>query len=103
MVLVPKKDGKVRMCVGYKDLNRASPKDDFLLPHIDVLVDNTVQHKVFSIMDGFSVYNQIKMAPEDMEKKTFVTWWGHFLLQSYAIWVKKCWGNLSVCHGSFVS
>src|SRR4051812_41917739 len=48
--------------------NRASPKDDFPLPHIDVLVDSTAQCKVFSFMDGFSGYNQIKMAPEDMEK-----------------------------------
>ena len=50
--MVPKKDDKVRMCVDYRDLNRASPKFDFSLPHIDVLVDNTVQHKVFSFMDG---------------------------------------------------
>ena len=78
VVLVPKKGGKVRMCVDYRDLNRASPKDDFPLPHIDVLVDNTAQHKVFSFMDGFSGYNQIKMAPEDMEKTTFVTQWGTF-------------------------
>ena len=41
IVPVSKKDGKVRMCVDYRDLNRASPKDDFPLPHIDVLVDNT--------------------------------------------------------------
>ncbi|KAI5410123.1 hypothetical protein KIW84_055563 [Lathyrus oleraceus] len=41
VVPVPKKDGKVRMCVDYRDLNKASPKDDFPLPHIDVLVDNT--------------------------------------------------------------
>ena len=40
-VLVPKKEDKVRMYVYYRDLNRASPKDDFPLPHIDVLVDNT--------------------------------------------------------------
>ena len=59
-------------CVDYRDLNRASPKDDFPLPHIDVLVDNTAQHKVFSFMDGFSGYNQIKMAPEDMEKTTVI-------------------------------
>ena len=78
VVPVPKKDGKVRMCVDYRDLNRASPKDDFPLPHIDVLVDNTTQHKVFSFMDGFSGYNQIKMALEDMEKTTFVTQWGTF-------------------------
>jgi hypothetical protein len=63
IVPVPKKDGKVRMCVDYRDLNRASPKDDFPLPHINVLVDNTAQSSVFSFMDGFSGYNQIKMAP----------------------------------------
>ena len=78
IVPVPKKNGKVRMCVDYRDLNRASPKDDFPLPHIDVLVDNTAQHSFFSFMDGFSGYNQIKMAPEDMEKTTFITLWGTF-------------------------
>lgn len=41
IVSIPKKDGKVRMCVDYRDLNIASFKDDFPLPHIDVLVDNT--------------------------------------------------------------
>ena len=43
-----------------------------------VLVDNTAQHKVFSFMDGFSSYNQIKIVPEDMEKTTFVIQWGTF-------------------------
>ena len=66
------------MCVDYRDFNRASPKGDFPLPHIDILVGNTAQHKVFSFMDGFSSYNQIKMEPEDMEKMTFVTQWGMF-------------------------
>lgn len=73
IVPVPKKDGKVHMCVGYRDLNRESPKDDFPPPHIDVLVDNTAQFSVFSFMDGFSRYNQIKMAPEDTEKTMFIT------------------------------
>lgn len=54
IVLVPKKDGKVRMCVDYRDLNKANPNDDFPLPHIDMLVDNTTKFKVFSFMDGFS-------------------------------------------------
>ncbi|KAI5397492.1 hypothetical protein KIW84_063348 [Lathyrus oleraceus] len=78
IVPVPKKDGKVRMCVDYRDLNKVSPKDDFLLPHIDMLVNNTAKFNVFSFMDGFSGYNQIKMAPEDMEKTTFITPWGTF-------------------------
>jgi len=76
VVLVPKKDGKVRMCVDYRDLNCASLKDDFPLPHIDILVDNTAKFSLFSFMDGFSRYNQIKMAPEDIEKTTFTTLWG---------------------------
>ena len=45
---VLKKDGKVRMCVDYRDLNKASLKDDFPLPHINMLVDNTAKFKVFS-------------------------------------------------------
>ncbi|EOY03787.1 Uncharacterized protein TCM_018974 [Theobroma cacao] len=78
IVSVPKKDGKVRMCVDYRDLNRASPKDSFPLPHIDTLVDNTAKHALFSFMDDFSGYNQIKMTPEDMEKTRFVTMWRTF-------------------------
>ena len=78
IVPVSKKDGKVRMCVDYRDLNRVSPKDNFPLPHIDTLVDNTAKHSLFSFMDGFSGYNQIRMAPEDMEKTIFLTMWGTF-------------------------
>ena len=73
IVSVPKKDGKVRMCVDYKDLNWASPKDNFSLPYIDTLVDNTTKNSQFSFMDGFSRYNQIRMALEDKEKTAFVT------------------------------
>lgn len=54
IVPVAKKDGRVRMCVDYRDLNKASPKDDFPLPHIDMLVDATAGHALFSFMDGFS-------------------------------------------------
>ena len=41
IVLVPKKDDKVCTCVNYRDLNREIPKDDFPLPHINILVDKT--------------------------------------------------------------
>ena len=78
IVPVPKKDGKVRMCVDYRDLNKASLKDNFPLPHIDVLVDNTAQCKVFPFMDGFSGYNQIKMSPKDRKKTSFITPCGTF-------------------------
>ena len=82
VVQVPKKDGKVRMCVDFRDLNKASPKDDFPLPHIDILVDNTTCHALLSFMDGFSGYNQIKMALEDMEKAFLLLHGGHIATRS---------------------
>ena len=96
IVPVPKKDGKVRMCVDYRNLNRASPKDDFPLPHIDVLVDNTAHSKVFSFMDGFSGYNQIKMAPEDMEKTKFITPWGTFCYKVMLFGLKMSGQHISM-------
>ncbi len=76
IVPVPKKDGKVRVCVNYRDLNRANTKDDFPLPHIDVLVDSTANNAMYSFMDGFSGYNQILMNIEDKVKTIFITLWG---------------------------
>ena len=64
------------MCVDFKDLNKSCPKDDFLLPHIDVLVDNIASSGLMSFMDGFFEYNQIKMALKDMTKTTFTIEWG---------------------------
>ena len=72
---MPKKDEKVRMCVDYRDLKRSNPKDNYPLPHVDTLVNNTTTNRFFSFMDGFSSYNQIKMAKEDKAKTTFTTHW----------------------------
>ncbi|RVW83543.1 Transposon Ty3-G Gag-Pol polyprotein [Vitis vinifera] len=76
VVPIPKKDGKVRVFVDFRDLNKASPKDDFPLPHIDMLVDSIAGHSMLSFMDEFSGYNQILMALEDMEKTSFIIEWG---------------------------
>jgi len=84
------------MCVNYRDLNRASPKDDFPLPHIDTLVDNTATSPLYSFMDGFSRYNQIKMTPEDMEKTTFITLWGTFCYKVFiTLWGTFCYKVMS--------
>ena len=82
---MPKMNGKVRICVDFRDLNKANPKDDFPLPHIDVLVNNTVGHALISFMDGFSRYNQIKMAPKNMENTSFYYTMEDVLLQGHAI------------------
>ncbi|RDX72997.1 Retrovirus-related Pol polyprotein, partial [Mucuna pruriens] len=89
IVPMPKKDEKVRMYINYRDLNRASPKDNFSLPHIDVLVNNTTQHAFFSFMDGFSRYNQILMSPKDREKTTFITLWGTFCYKVMSFGLKN--------------
>lgn len=60
------------MCIDYRDLNRASPKDDFPLPNIGVYMDDTTRHALFSFIDDFSGYNQIQMAPEYRENTLFV-------------------------------
>ena len=57
VVSIPKNDGNVKMCVDFRDLNKTNPKDNFPLPHIDVLVNNTASYALLSFMDGFSGYN----------------------------------------------
>ena len=54
VVPVPKKKANVRVCIDFRDLNKASLNDDFPLPHIDMLVDSTVRHSMLFFMDGFS-------------------------------------------------
>ena len=73
VVVVPKKGGKWRVCVDYTNLNNTCPKDSFPLPRIDQIVDATTGHEVLSLLDAFSGYHQIPMAPEDEEKTTFIT------------------------------
>ena len=78
IVPVPKKDGKVRMCVDYRDLNKASPKDDFPLPNIHILLDNCAKHEVASFVDCHAGYHQIIMDDEDAEKTSFIPLWGTY-------------------------
>ena len=78
MVMVKKANGKWRMCVDFTNLNKAYPKDSYLLPHIDQLVDSTASHKLLSFMDAFSEYNQIRTDEVDQEKTSFVTSQGLF-------------------------
>ena len=92
IVPVPKKDGKVRMFVDFRDLNKACSKDDFLLPHIDVLVDNMAGSALMSFMDDFSRYNQIKIAPKDQNYFHYRI--RNLLLHSDAVWPQECGGNL---------
>ena len=71
IVPVKKKNGKIRVCIDLRDLNRSTPKDEYPMPVADMLIDNTAEFWIFSFMDGYSGYNQIYMAEEDIHKTTF--------------------------------
>ncbi|KAG9447669.1 hypothetical protein H6P81_013797 [Aristolochia fimbriata] len=68
-----KKTGQIRVCVDFRDLNKACPKDDFPLPITELMVDATTGHEALSFMDGSSGYNQIRMDPKDEELTAFRT------------------------------
>ena len=57
MVRMYKKNGKVRVCIDYRDLNKATPMDSYPMPVADMLVDAIAGHKVISFMDGNARYN----------------------------------------------
>jgi len=71
LVVVPKKNGKWRICVDYGELKKATLIDHFPPPFIDQVLDSLTGKKLFSFLDGFSGYNQIKIALEDQDKTTF--------------------------------
>ncbi|PKA55188.1 hypothetical protein AXF42_Ash003825 [Apostasia shenzhenica] len=59
VVMVRKASGKWRMCVDFRSLNQACPKDTYPLPRINTMVDRTVGYEVMSFLDAFSGYHQI--------------------------------------------
>ena len=61
LVMVPKKDKSWRLCVDFKDLNEACPKDPFPLPRIDQIIDATAGHDPLCFLNAYSRYHQIKM------------------------------------------
>nr|ABA97233.1 retrotransposon protein, putative, unclassified [Oryza sativa Japonica Group] len=71
IVHVIKKNGNVRVCIDFRDLNKATPKDEYPMPVADQLVDAASGHKILSFMDGNVGYNQIFMAKEDIYKTAF--------------------------------
>ena len=78
IVPMKKKNSQIRYCVDFRNLNKTCPKDEFPLPNMDLLIDSAAGNALFSFMDGFSGYNQIKMAPKDVEKTAFRTPMGNF-------------------------
>ena len=72
LVSVAKKQGTICVCVDYRDLNKACPKDNYPTPFIDQIIDNCARSVIFSFMDGFSIYKQIEIFPADQHKIAFI-------------------------------
>nr|CAN81191.1 hypothetical protein VITISV_021239 [Vitis vinifera] len=72
VVPVPKKDGNVRVCVDFRDLNKVSPKDDFPLPHIDLVMPfglknaGAIYHKVAMTLFHDMMHRDVKVYVDDM-------------------------------------
>jgi hypothetical protein len=62
---------KIQICVDFKNLNRATPKDEYLMPGADLLIDSASGNKVISFLDGNAGYNQIFLAKDDVSKTAF--------------------------------
>ncbi|GKV01291.1 hypothetical protein SLEP1_g13856 [Rubroshorea leprosula] len=70
-VMVKKSNGKWRMCIDYTNLNDACPKDCHPMPSIDKLVEAALGNERLSLLNAYSGYHQVRMAPEDEVKTSF--------------------------------
>lgn len=71
VVPVKKKNGTIRVCIDFRDLNLATPKDEYPMPVAEMLVDSAAGFDYLSMLDGYSGYNQIFIAEEDIAKTAF--------------------------------
>jgi hypothetical protein len=66
-----KNTDKIRVCIDFRNLNKATPKDGYPMPIADMRINNASGHRVISFLDGNAGYNQIFMAKEDISKMAF--------------------------------
>ncbi|XP_022013761.1 uncharacterized protein LOC110913223 [Helianthus annuus] len=72
-VMVKKPNGSWRMCVDYKDLNKACPRDCYALPDIDEKIDSLATFRWKCFLDCYKGYHQVQMAVQDEDKTAFRT------------------------------
>src|SRR5688500_6494575 len=78
VLFVTKKDGSLRMCIDYRSLNEVTIKNKYPLPRIDDLFDQLQGTNYFSKIDLRSGYHQLRIKEADIQKTTFVTWYGQY-------------------------
>jgi hypothetical protein len=78
VLFAKKKDGKLRMCIDYRALNKLTVKNRYPLPRIDDLFDQLKGAKFFSKLDLNSAYYQVRINADDIPKTAFRTVYGHY-------------------------
>ena len=78
LVPIRKKNGEIKLCVDFRNLNRASEKDNYHFPPMEQILQKVAGSEMFSLLDGFSGYNQVLVAPNNQLKTTFQSSWGTF-------------------------
>ncbi|GJU98748.1 putative nucleotidyltransferase, ribonuclease H [Tanacetum coccineum] len=78
VLFVKKKDGSFRMCIDYRELNKLTVKNRYLLPRIDDLFDQLQGLSVYSKIDLRSGYHQLRVKGEDIPKTSFRTRYEHY-------------------------
>ena len=71
VVLCRKKDGKLRMCIDYRQLNQRTVKDSYALPRIDEILEALIGNKYFTVLDMKAGYHKIEVAEEHKERTAF--------------------------------
>jgi hypothetical protein len=79
IVVVLKKNGKLKVCIDFQKLNVITKKDPYPLHFIEEILDMVVVHEVYSFLDGFFNHCQIIIASKDKKKIAFITNWGAFV------------------------
>ena len=78
LVVVKKKNGSIRICIDFKNMNTSCLKDNYPFPNMETLIQRVMGSGMMSMLDGFSGYNQVLVNKEDQHKITFTTPWATY-------------------------